>query len=318
MRFAEVVRQIMPIEKEFTERASVGFSLEKVVSDLKFAHESDDNKKDFDGTLLIPGGGMKIANSGGFLMALAEKDLIKDFKNIVAVSAGSMLAAYALSGQIETVKKLFFEESKNFIKQGILPKIDVDYVASLIQDGKYKLDLPALRRSQADFYIALASDNGSCELVNTKDYSDQDLINVIKAAMAAPFFYGKKVKVSGSSYEDAFTDQLPLKQTVDRLNPKNILVLENSSFYLRAKPFSKGFNAVLSVKQFGATNTINEFLDRPSYKDDFQKVESNPNVTLGVFFPPSYAEHLGGIETNTKILEKSYELCKQKALEKLN
>ena len=46
MRFAEVVRQIMPIEKEFTERASVGFSLEKVVSDLKFAHESDDNKKD--------------------------------------------------------------------------------------------------------------------------------------------------------------------------------------------------------------------------------------------------------------------------------
>ncbi len=210
MRIFEAVKQfITPLEKDFLERARKGFNLEKVLNNLREKHKNSENSN-VRSMLLIPGGGMKIANSGGFLLALHEQDLINDFNTVVGDSAGAILAAYGLSGQTDVVQRLFFENANKFIKwQNGKPSIDVDLIANLLKEGEFSLNVQAVLNSKPDFFIAVAGSSGSCEFINAKDFKI-NLIDLLKASMASPFFYGKKVEINGQSLADPLMDQLPL------------------------------------------------------------------------------------------------------------
>lgn len=257
---------------------------------------------------------MKIANSGGFLLALHEQNLINDFNTVVGDSAGAILAAYGLSGQTDIVQKLFFENANKFIKWSKgKPSIDVDLIANLLKEGEFILNVEAVLNSKPDFFIAVAGESGSCEFINAKD-SKINLIDLLKASMASPFFYGKKVEINGQSLADPLMDQLPLLQATRNFSPTDVLVLENSSVNLRAKPYSKFLNTILSIGEVGVINATNDFLDRPSYEKDFKTVDHDLHVNLGVLFPPKDSEGLSALETRADVLRKSADVSKQKAL----
>lgn len=318
MRFFEAAKEALsPIDAELKQRAERGFNLDTVLKHLIDKNNDPSNAEEIKPMLLFPGGGMKVANSGGFLLALNEKKLLDKFNTVAAVSAASMLSAYALAGQTELVADLFFENAPHFVKwQKGLPKIDVDFVSNLMAQSKYRLNIEALRAARANFYIAVADKTGNCEFLDGKN-PNLDLLAAIKASMAAPFFYEKTVQVDNQELADPLIDQLPLSQAVERFRPTDVLVLENSSFYLRAKPYSKFLNSVLAAGKIGLPNAANEFLDRPSYRKDFEGVERSLQTTLGVLFPPPEAEKLGALETNPQVLRNSAMICKQKALQLL-
>ena len=168
------------------------------------ARKKNTKKDSYKIGLIIEGGGMRGAFSGGAMIGLEKLGLTDCFDYVYASSSGSCAGAYFLSKQTELGSSIYYEDldGHKFIKPWKLSQAaDVDFLCDTIFRHRKKLDTTKVKKNRAIFKIFVAdADHGDCMYYTNKD--EVDLIQVIKASCAMPAFYNKPVTIGTDTHLD--------------------------------------------------------------------------------------------------------------------
>jgi predicted acylesterase/phospholipase RssA len=173
-------------------------------------------------SVALQGGAMRSVYCLGAIRALAELGLARKVNTVHASSAGCVSAA-VLAGQIamddapsvsDAVRALLERlVGKRFIDQHRYSKIvDVDYLVAVIREVT-NVSAESLRNKGIVFEVALTNavtaaphyvDIAQCE-------SDQELYEALRATMAIPVLYHRRVTIGKEQFVDGgIADPLPL------------------------------------------------------------------------------------------------------------
>lgn len=151
-------------------------------------------------TLILTGGGMRCVWSAGFLYGLGELGIKP--KTIIASSGNTGNAVYFATNQTQSTKRIWTQHlpGKRFISFTRWRKIiDIDYLIDDVFAQKEPLDFETLRTSETQV-ICLAFN------IQTRQFepfaNGHVTYEVLRAAKALPFLYGKTVALGTSSYSD--------------------------------------------------------------------------------------------------------------------
>lgn len=147
------------------------------------------------------GGGMSCAYSAGVAWALEKLNIVPDIFIGSSGSAGTI--SYFAIGQAELAVKCWIEEVPNpcLVKKGLHPKIDIDFLANGMRD-LYTMDEKKLTDPNINLYLATTN----ADTIKANYFSSQKYghvwYEVIRASMAMPFYYNKKIKIDDDFYID--------------------------------------------------------------------------------------------------------------------
>ena len=158
-------------------------------------------------TLILTGGGMRCAWSGGFLCGLYELGIRP--KEIIASSGNVGNAVYFATNQPESIRRIWTEHlpGKRFISFFRYKKIiDIDYLVDEVLSSKEPIAFDILKKSGIKVVCPLRETTTG----HVFTYSNENIsYPVLKAAKAMPFLYGKTVSISDKELSDyPFTPQL--------------------------------------------------------------------------------------------------------------
>ncbi len=174
-------------------------------------------------SLVLSGGGMRCAWSGGFITGLQDLGLIP--KTIVANSGNAGSSIYFVTNQIRSIKRIYTEHlpGNRFIRWWRLSKImDIDFLVDDVFKMREPIDWDALSFSPTQVYIACFN------ITKQKfDYFSNDSITyeVLRAAKAVPLIYGKKVIIDDDVYTDmSLSPYTSIKNMQPNLSEKVICI----------------------------------------------------------------------------------------------
>ncbi|MFD9733269.1 patatin-like phospholipase family protein [Umezawaea sp. NPDC059074] len=164
-------------------------------------------------------GGMRGIYSMGALAALEDAGLRDAFAVVVGTSAGAINGAYFLAGQVQEALRLYVEQlaSHRFVNRWRLNKIvDVDYLIDVVMKQNLPLNLEVLRNSNTLLKVVVANaDTGEEEIFTNRSLGD-DFYEVMRASVAIPGLYNKKVLIGESLYVDGGTVHgIPVRHAVN-------------------------------------------------------------------------------------------------------
>ena len=134
-------------------------------------------------------------------------------------SSGIANLAYVASGQLNIGRQVWPVEIPNLKFIGIKnlfagkPFLDLDQLIEKIFKGRFGLDVEALKRSPMKLVIPVTSaETGKPRYIDSqRDLDKVDIFEVLKAAMAVPFLYGRTVRLDDGEYFDgAVSDPFPI------------------------------------------------------------------------------------------------------------
>lgn len=178
--------------------------------------------------LVVEGGGMRGVLSAGSLLAVDLMGFRDCFDAVYSVSAGSVNAAYFLSGQGAEGITVYFDDisGPRFINPWRLWKVaDVDFVYDYVVRELKPLNEYAVRASRPEFYVTVTDiDDGTTQLLNAKDPRGS-VATYLKASSALPVLYNRSVTISGHHYMDGGVGAgLPIPSAIEQ-GCTDILVL---------------------------------------------------------------------------------------------
>jgi predicted patatin/cPLA2 family phospholipase len=149
------------------------------------------------------GGGMRSAYSAGFLSALGGNlQLMPDI--ILGTSANAGNALYFAAGQFRSARRVWCDliATPRFISLWRIWKVlDIDYLVDSIVKTQEPLDAAALAASPLEWYVPLTDvDTGATRYVGKEDRADP--LELLRAATAVPFFFGKFISLMGHRFMD--------------------------------------------------------------------------------------------------------------------
>lgn len=264
--------------------------------------------------LIIEGGGMRGAFSGGVMIGLEELGLTDLFDVIYASSSGSCSASYFLAKQAKIGTSIFTEDLTGFkfIKPWRFTMImDLDYLCDKIFRKIKKLNTRKIRQSPTLLKIYLSNaDKGDSISFTNKD--DVDLIQVVKGSCAIPIFYNKKVKLNRYIFLDGgINKSIPIEDALTD-HCSDLLIVTTVPEYYREK------RRIISEKY------IYSKLISPFTKDNVEANDEEYNEALDIAFGNkpihrriniytiSPDKLISIIETRKKVLEKQVENGKNK------
>lgn len=154
--------------------------------------------------IILSGGGMRSAHGAGFLYALATELGITTPDIIVGTSGDAGNALYYATGQYESARRIWLEHlpHSRFLNPWRFWKMmDVDYLIDYVFKQQEPLDLKRLASTPIDWMIPITDyDTGRARYVTRADGFDP--YEVLRAAKAVPFFFGKLVSIRGQRYID--------------------------------------------------------------------------------------------------------------------
>jgi predicted patatin/cPLA2 family phospholipase len=229
--------------------------------------------------LVVEGGSMRGVLSAGSLLAVDLLGFRDCFDAVYAVSAGSVNAAYFLSGQGVAGITVYFDDisSRRFINPWRFWKIvDIDYVYDHIVPHKKPLDEAAILRSRQSFYVtATDTDSGKSVLLDTKT-GDAPITRFLKASSALPVLYNRGVEVAGKHYMDGGVSAgLPLDLAIAQGCTDLLVLLSKPVGYVgkAPSPFEKLVFRIVTGLRHPAMYR--------AYMGAFQNKESNRRLAIG-------------------------------------
>ena len=105
--------------------------------------------------------------------------------------------------------------------------LDMDFLEQCWRTGSKKLDIDAVKRHRAEFFVAAtrASDYQG-KLLDAKQVPD--LVSLLKATSAIPRLYGRTVTIGQDQYFDGSVAALfPAQLVVERFRPTDLVVVTN-------------------------------------------------------------------------------------------
>ncbi len=154
--------------------------------------------------VVCSGGGMRCAYAAGALVALAQECGITHPDIIIASSGSASCAAYYLTGQYAALKMIWTKllSTRRFI---FLPRVwkmmDIDYLVDQVFVRQAPLHLGVLANTATRFYIP-ALDPSTKKVRYFSNGEVADILQVLRAAKAIPFYFGRKVLLQGEYYID--------------------------------------------------------------------------------------------------------------------
>jgi predicted patatin/cPLA2 family phospholipase len=274
-----------------------------------------DGKKDkYKIGLVIEGGGMRGAFSGGAMVALEKLGLTDCFDYVYASSSGCCSGAYFLTKQTKLGVSIYQKDARKIIKPWRLNRAaDIDYLCDVLFRTKKKLDTERLSKSKTVLKVFVAdASNGECLYYTNKD--KVDIIQAIKASCALPAFYNKAVKIGNKKYLDGRIGKaLPIEDAIADGCTDILIVTTVPEFYrfIRDNWIARTFKKIIMFK-----------FPR-QYRTKYKKERlSNYNENLDIAFgkkpiePNTYTispdQILSKFETNPVLLDAMIEEGKAK------
>jgi len=178
--------------------------------------------------MVIEGGGMRGVYSAGSLLALDILGFRDVFDEVYATSAGSINAAYFLSGQGKMGITIYFQDINNsrFINPLRFYKIvDVDYAFDHVISKVKPLDTKAIVEGEPRLFISLIDRRSAEGFSVAVDCVSSPVVDVLKASSALPVIYNRAIEVEGRLCVDGgMISAIPLFEAVAR-GCTDILVL---------------------------------------------------------------------------------------------
>jgi predicted patatin/cPLA2 family phospholipase len=178
--------------------------------------------------------------SAGALLALDLLGYRSCFDAVFATSAGSVNAAYFLSGQGELGMSVYFQDlnDRRFLNPWRLWKVlDVDYVYDFVVKVVKPLDEQAIRQSVTKLYLSVTAVPCGANLLVDVTSSDESIPLLLKASSALPVLYNRTVSVGDKLYVDGGVSGGPPLDKAIGLGFTDILYISTRSrAYVAAKP----------------------------------------------------------------------------------
>lgn len=173
--------------------------------------------------LVVQGGGMRSIYSMGALQALEEAGVKDSYDLVIGSSAGALNLGYFVSGEAYagTAAYLKYLTGRQFVRRRHgLPYADIDYLMDVVVRQR---TLPGLVQSisgnRSDFVVGLTKcPEGMPSYVNLSDTATvMDPYQVLKASVALPVLYGRRIPLFGSYFVDGgVIDPLPVVEAIVR------------------------------------------------------------------------------------------------------
>lgn len=203
--------------------------------------------------IVCAGGGTGCSYSGGALTALAKEHRLLQPDYMIAASGSAGSAMYYLTGQYECIHRTWTKHicSPRFLSfKRIRKMMDVDYLVDTIIGKIEPLDLDKLASIKTRYFIAVKNvATGKGRYISCREKIN--IHEVLRATKALPFFYGKKVCISGEYFSDSafiVTKEHSVAKAIE-LGATHILVLEiHSRNNTRFQSLAKKIVSHLSAK----------------------------------------------------------------------
>lgn len=155
--------------------------------------------------VVMSGGGMQCAYGAGALLALGEEFSLRKPDLLYAPSGAAASATYFLAGQDEVVARLWMSLATDpkFISLRRRPIVNVDYLIDSVMQRELPINLQALKDNNATLFFPVARARDGV-LVYLRAHHTKKIYEQIRATLAAPYIYGKKVRVGTADYMDGF------------------------------------------------------------------------------------------------------------------
>jgi predicted patatin/cPLA2 family phospholipase len=189
--------------------------------------------------IVLEGGGLRGAFTGGVLEYLLEKDF--DFDRIVGVSAGACLGASYVSGQKGRNLKVNVEYPSDPRYMGfrhLLTKgsyFNMDFIFGEIPDRLVPFDEQAFYSNPAEFDVVTTSlDSGESVVFDKKEMRQWGVDRVLVASSSIPLI-SQPVDIGGQPYFDGgVADPIPVRYALER-HEKTVVVLTRPRGYRKGK-----------------------------------------------------------------------------------
>ncbi|MBN1645840.1 patatin-like phospholipase family protein [Candidatus Woesearchaeota archaeon] len=193
-------------------------------------------------SIVAEGGSMRGAYAYGVIKALHDYYGLKRVDVATGSSASIGTLSYYVAGQFKQGSRIWEEELKcqRFLGLQNLarkrPVLDIDYAVDVIIKQKVPLDLDKIRKSMTKFIVPLTNvKTGKVKYYDNrsffKHHKKELFFEVLRAAMAVPFAYGKTVNIDGIKYFDgSYSDPLPINHPYVK-NTQRIIILTDPLNY---------------------------------------------------------------------------------------
>lgn len=190
--------------------------------------------------LICSGGGMRCAYSGGALVALAKQFHLTTPDIVIGISGGAASLTYYVSRQYDAIEHIWttLVATPKFISFRLhRPILDIDYLVDTVIKKESPLDVGAFNSSRTNWYFPAADVSAHKQTRFFSKEDSLDIFELLRASMAVPLIYGKKVLLKKIGYQDGdlgLTIQDAIKQA-QRLEATHIVVIESHPETLRVR-----------------------------------------------------------------------------------
>lgn len=161
------------------------------------------------------------------------------------------------------------------------PLLDIDYMVDEVFKKKIPLDSNNLKNSKMHLIIPLTNARtGKPHYIDNK--SNEDFFEILRAATAAPFVYGKLIKIKNERYFDgSFSDALPIEHPSVK-NSRKIIILTRPDYDSQKINIEKFLSGMLKWKlEKGVFKALKEYsLVYNEHIERINKLEKNGDIII--------------------------------------
>lgn len=179
--------------------------------------------------IVMPGGGMRCAYSAGAVVALAKEFGFYEPSMFFASSGSVGTMFYFLARQYDAVERIWTRHLATCRFVSLLRPwkiMDIDWLVDEVFRRIDPLDTRAVFGSRTEWSVPLTDKkSGDVRFISKKD--GLDVFEIMRAAKAVPFVYGKPVVLDGREYVDGdITKPLDLVSTLLPARISKVILLE--------------------------------------------------------------------------------------------
>lgn len=321
--YEEAERDLADFEKrQHDEFEAWQVNLKKVIS--AFKEKAENPEQPTKNIIVMLGGGMKAAYTGGQALALNELGITADTVDaVVGTSSGAVVAAAYVAGQEQVKKSLAMFtgplSSQEFINPSIKRAwqknvINLDVSEKLMTEGEYAFDQEKIRNAKPKLFLTVTEplvngeDDAKVRFLDAKDREETPSIpHHIRSSMTIPGLTGEVPLIDGQEYYDGAFNPLPIEEIIEKFNEDgkelNVLILPQTPFELmeNIKPSAAEYNLASLMNatkrakmgsKASLTQTEKLLLSREDLRESLERIQTEKHVNIGIMWPPD-----DGLET---------------------
>jgi len=271
--------------------------------------------------LVIDGGAMRGVFAAGAVAALKELGLENVFDMVIAVSAGTLSAAYFLGGEAEKAVKVFCEDlaTRRFINFFTLrPEkvVGFDYVSEILLQ-KEPIRQEVIKKSRSIIYFGVTDpDTGKAVYLDVKK-EKCNLVDAIFASSSMPLLHEKVPPVNHKKYLDGMIAcGIPIAPAL-QYGCTDILIIENTPLgkpdlaHIPFLPF------LFHIYRYEVSDAAKKaiFAKGERYQQTLKEIENaqKRGVTIGIIAPEKL--RIGPFSIKKELLESVAKEGRDKTLQ---